>query len=76
MWELTSGKQTQETVPLLVCSVFQEQWLNILVLEVLEGGDICICIADSVSIPPEAKSRLIGKDPDAVKDWRQKEKGR
>ena len=25
--------------------------------------------------PPDAKSRLIGKDPDAGKDWRQKEKG-
>ena len=26
--------------------------------------------------PPDAKSWLIGKDPDAGKDWRQKEKGR
>ena len=25
--------------------------------------------------PPDAKSQLIGKDPDAGKDWRQKEKG-
>ena len=25
--------------------------------------------------PPEAKSRLIGKDPDAGKDWGQEEKG-
>ena len=25
--------------------------------------------------PPEAKNRLIGKDPDAGKDWRQQEKG-
>ena len=25
--------------------------------------------------PPDAKSRLMGKDPDAVKDWRQEEKG-
>ena len=25
--------------------------------------------------PPDAKSRLIGKDPDARKDWKQKEKG-
>ena len=24
--------------------------------------------------PPDAKSQLIGKDPDAKKDWRQKEK--
>ena len=25
--------------------------------------------------PPDEKSQLIGKDPDAGKDWRQKEKG-
>ena len=25
--------------------------------------------------PPHAKSRLIGKDPNAGKDWRQEEKG-
>ena len=25
--------------------------------------------------PPDAKSRLVGKDPDAGKDWRQEEKG-
>ena len=25
--------------------------------------------------PPDAKSRLIGKDPDARKEWKQKEKG-
>ena len=24
--------------------------------------------------PPDAKSQLVGKDPDAGKDWRQKEK--
>ena len=25
--------------------------------------------------PPDVKSRLVGKDPDAGKDWRQEEKG-
>ena len=25
--------------------------------------------------PPDVKSRFIGKDPDAAKDWRQEEKG-
>ena len=25
--------------------------------------------------PPDAKSQLVGKDPDAGKDWRQEEKG-
>ena len=25
--------------------------------------------------PPDAKNRLIGKDPDAGRDWRQEEKG-
>ena len=26
--------------------------------------------------PPDAKSQLIGKDPDVGKDWRQEEKGK
>ena len=26
-------------------------------------------------LPPDVKSQLIGKDPDAGKDWRQEEKG-
>ena len=25
--------------------------------------------------PPDAKSQLVGKDPDAARDWRQEEKG-
>ena len=29
----------------------------------------------SILWPPDAKSQLIGKDPDAGKDWRQEEKG-
>ena len=29
----------------------------------------------SILWPPDEKSRLIGKDPDAGKDWRQEEKG-
>ena len=31
---------------------------------------------NSILWPPDAKSWLIGKDPDAGKDWRQEEKGR
>ena len=29
----------------------------------------------SILKPPDAKSQLTGKDPDAGKDWKQKEKG-
>ena len=29
----------------------------------------------SILWPPDAKRQLTGKDPDAGKDWRQKEKG-
>ena len=39
---------------------------------------ISIGILDSKALilwPPDAKSWLIGKDPDAGKDWRQEEKG-
>ena len=30
---------------------------------------------DPILWPPDSKSRLIGKDPDAGKDWGQEEKG-
>ena len=30
---------------------------------------------DLIFLPPDAKSWLIGKDPDAGKDWRKKEDG-
>ena len=30
---------------------------------------------DPLLRPPDVKSQLTGKDPDAGKDWRQKEKG-
>ena len=32
-------------------------------------------VEGSILWPPDTKSRLTGKDPDAGKDWRQKEKG-
>ena len=34
-----------------------------------------INLSQKILWPPDAKNRLIGKDPDAVKDWRQEEKG-
>ena len=48
---------------------------------VLTGEDECMSYCSSIScsipilLPPDVKSWLIGKDPDAGKDWRQKEKG-
>ena len=32
-------------------------------------------LQNSITLPPDAKSWLIGKDPDAGKDWGQEEKG-
>ena len=34
-----------------------------------------IDVETSILWPPDTKSRLIGKDPDAGKDWRQEDKG-
>ena len=31
--------------------------------------------AETITLPPDAKNWLIGKDPDAGKAWRQEEKG-
>ena len=39
----------------------------------LEG--LMLMLTDAEASPPDAKSWLIGKHPDAEKDWRQKEKG-
>ena len=39
------------------------------------GGTVAETEA-SIVWPPDAKSQLIGKDPNAGKDWRQEEKGR
>ena len=44
--------------------ISSEYWLEGLMLKL-----------QSIIWPPEAKNWLIGKDPDAGKDWRQKEKG-
>ena len=33
------------------------------------------CVLYAIFWPPDAKSQLMGKDPDAGKDWGQKEKG-
>ena len=38
-------------------------------------GRIDVEAKDPILWPPDAESRLIGKDPDAVKDWEQEEKG-
>ena len=38
-------------------------------------GETDVEAETSVLLPPDAKSWLIWKDPDAVKDWGQKEKG-
>ena len=47
-----------------------------------KGNQLWICIGRTdakaeapILWPPEAKSHLIGKDPDAGKDWGQEEKG-
>ena len=40
------------------------------------SGKLAIAEAETPVIwPPDAKSWLIGKDPDAGRDWRQDEKG-
>ena len=38
-------------------------------------GRIDIEAETPILCPPDAKNQIIGKDPDAGKDWRQEEKG-
>ena len=61
-WE-SPGLQGDTTSPSLRKSVLNIHW---------KGW----CKAETLILwPPDAKSWLIGKDPDAEKDWRQEEKG-
>ena len=41
----------------------------------LKASYVYLPLPFTILWPPDAKSRLIRKDPDAEKDWRQKEKG-
>ena len=46
----------------------------------LQGNELWVVIGRTeaeapILCPPDEKSRLIGKDPDPGKDWRQEEKG-
>ena len=49
------------------CGIGEQSWVFI--------GKIDVEAETPILWPPDAKSRLIGKDPDAGKDWRQEEKG-
>ena len=55
----------------LLTSIFPEHRLGLDVHEIFNFT----CFSWVSSCPPDAKSQLIGKDPDAGKDWRQEEKG-
>ena len=61
--------------PLLLPSVFPS--IRVFSNELALGIRSVILIINMYSLlwPPDVKSRLIGKDPDAGKDWRQEEKG-
>ena len=56
-------------------SIVSVVYLLILVTTLVIGRTVAETEAP-ILWPPDAKSKLIGKDPDAGKDWRQEEKGR
>ena len=71
---------------LLNCGVGEDSWESLDCKEIQpvhpKGDQSCVFIgrtdveAESPILwPPDVKSWLIGKDPDAGKDWRQEEKG-
>ena len=67
-----------EELMLLNCGVGEDSWESL----GLQGDQSSVFFGRNdtkaetpVLWPPHAKSWLIGKDPDAGKDWRQEEKG-
>ena len=69
---------------LLSCGIREESWESMDCKEIKpanpKGNQSWIFIGRTyaeapIIWPPDVKSRLIGKDPDAGKDWRQEEKG-
>ena len=71
-WCFQTGVLDKTLESPLNCKVIK--WIN------PEGNQLWIFIARTNAeapplCPPDAKSQLIGEDPNAGKDWRQKEKG-
>ena len=63
-----AGEDSWESLGLSVNSKENQLWIFIGRTDAKAEAPICW--------PLDAKSQLIGKDPDAGKDWRQKEKGK
>ena len=85
LWELDHNKGTKELV-LLNCGSGEDSWEPLDSKEIktvnCKGNQSWIFIgrtdaeAEALILwPPDVKSQLFGKDPDAGKDWRQEEKG-
>ena len=85
LWELDYNKGTKELV-LLDCSAGEDSWEPLDSKEIkivnckgnqswIFSGRTNVEAEALILWPPDAKSQLFGKDPDAGKDWRQEEKG-
>ena len=75
-------KQSAEELMLLNSGVGEDSWESLDCKEIKpvhpKGNQSWIFIGRTetpILWPPDAKNWLIGKDPDAGKDWRQEEKG-
>ena len=56
--------------------VFFPSLLSIIHFEESSGSYSVIFVRDSLGLwPPDGKSQLIEKDPDAREDWKQKDRG-
>ena len=85
--EIWTVKKTEhEELMLLSCGVGEDSWESLDYKEIKQvnanGNQPCIFIGRTdaeaeapILWPPNGKSGLIGKDPDAGKDWMQEEKG-
>ena len=85
MWELDYKKKlSAEELMLLNCGVGEDSWKSLDCKKIKpvnpKGNQSWIFIGRTdaetpILLPSNAKNWLLGKDPDAGKDWRQEEKG-
>ena len=84
-WTIKNGWAPKELIP-CKCDVGEDSWESLDWKEIKpvnpKGNQPWTFIGRTdaeaeapILWPPDEKSRLIGRDPDAVKDWRQEEKG-
>ena len=74
LWEATEGARSKG-IEYLGSLIFVPSLINLWFILLIKVIQTDAEAEAPILWPPDAKNWLIGKDPDAGKDWRQEEKG-